>query len=102
MPTRVLKHRKNKGMAYTLEAATPECLTPKEALARERTQLGLDQPIWKQFITWIVGIPRLDFGTSMWTGRPITTSYCSLREGAIPRSSSKRFAGWPRASAPNR
>src|SRR5213593_766767 len=45
---------------------------PKEALARERAQLGLDQPIWKQFITWIVGIPRLDFGTSMWTGRPIT------------------------------
>ena len=45
---------------------------PKEALARERAQLGLDQPIWKQFITWIVGIPRLDFGISMWTGRPIS------------------------------
>jgi ABC-type microcin C transport system permease subunit YejB len=45
---------------------------PKEALARERAQLGLDQPIWKQFVTWIVGIPRLDFGTSMWTGQPIT------------------------------
>ena len=45
---------------------------PKEALARERAQLGLDQPIWKQFITWIIGIPRLDFGISMWTGRPIS------------------------------
>ncbi|MGH7423989.1 MAG: ABC transporter permease, partial [Candidatus Methylomirabilales bacterium] len=38
----------------------------------ERAQLGLDQPLWKQFIDWIWGIVRLDFGTSMWTGRPIT------------------------------
>ena len=45
---------------------------PKEAIARERAQLGLDQPIWKQFGDWIAGIPRLDFGNSMWTGRPIT------------------------------
>ncbi|MGH7472600.1 MAG: ABC transporter permease, partial [Candidatus Methylomirabilales bacterium] len=44
----------------------------KEALDVERAQLGLDQPLWKQFIDWIWGIVRLDFGTSMWTGRPIT------------------------------
>jgi peptide/nickel transport system permease protein len=45
---------------------------PKEAIARERAQLGLDQPLWKQFSGWMVGMARLDFGTSMWTGRPIT------------------------------
>jgi peptide/nickel transport system permease protein len=45
---------------------------PKEALARERAQFGLDQPVWKQFARWIWGIIRLDFGTSMWTGQPIT------------------------------
>jgi len=45
---------------------------PKEAIARERAQLGLDQPVWKQFISWIWGITRFDFGTSMWTGQPIT------------------------------
>jgi len=45
---------------------------PKEAIARERAQLGLDQPLWRQFASWIFGIARLDFGTSMWTGRPIT------------------------------
>ena len=44
---------------------------PKEALARERAQLGLDQPLWKQFTVWISGIPRFDFGTSMWTGQPV-------------------------------
>ena len=38
----------------------------------ERKKLGLDQPIWKQFTTWMWGIMRLDFGLSMWTGSPIT------------------------------
>jgi peptide/nickel transport system permease protein len=44
---------------------------PKEALDRERAQLGLDKPLWRQFISWMWGITRLDFGTSMWTGRPV-------------------------------
>ena len=34
-------------------------------------EMGLDQPVWKQFATWIAGVARLDFGTSMWTGSPI-------------------------------
>jgi peptide/nickel transport system permease protein len=38
----------------------------------ERKKLGLDQPLWKQFTTWMGGILRLDFGLSMWTGAPIT------------------------------
>ncbi len=45
---------------------------PKEAMARERAQLGLDKPVWQQFASWIWGMSRLDFGTSMWTGQPIT------------------------------
>ncbi len=60
------------GDIVELKYAGSGSYAPKEALARERAQLGLDQPIWKQFITWIVGMPRLDFGISMWTGRPIT------------------------------
>jgi peptide/nickel transport system permease protein len=60
------------GDIVELKYAGAGSYAPKEALDRERAQLGLDQPIWKQFITWIVGIPRLDFGTSMWTGQPIT------------------------------
>jgi peptide/nickel transport system permease protein len=38
----------------------------------ERKKLGLDQPLWNQFVTWMWGIVRLDFGLSMWTGSPIT------------------------------
>jgi len=42
-----------------------------EILKQERARYGLDQPIWKQFVVWTVGMLRLDFGTSMWTGSPI-------------------------------
>lgn len=45
---------------------------PKDALERERAQLGLDKPIWRQFLTWMWGVVRFDFGRSMWTGRPIS------------------------------
>ena len=43
----------------------------KDNLDKERARLGLDQPLWQQFVTWMTGIIRLDFGTSMWTGSPI-------------------------------
>jgi len=45
-------------------------VTP-EALIVERARLGLDQPLWYQFYDWITGIMVGDFGTSMWTGRPV-------------------------------
>jgi len=44
----------------------------QESLDKERALLGLDKPLWQQFLGWIWGVVRLDFGTSMWTGRPIT------------------------------
>ena len=43
----------------------------QELLDKERARIGLDQPLWRQFATWMAGIARLDFGTSMWTGAPI-------------------------------
>src|SRR5439155_21334563 len=44
----------------------------QETLNIERARLGLDKPLWKQFLTWMGGIARFDFGTSMWTGAPIS------------------------------
>jgi peptide/nickel transport system permease protein len=44
----------------------------QELMNQERAKLGLDQPVWKQFTTWMAGLARLDFGLSMWTGSPIT------------------------------
>jgi peptide/nickel transport system permease protein len=42
-----------------------------EALAIERQRLGLDKPLIWQFYDWMTGIFVGDFGTSMWTGRPV-------------------------------
>jgi peptide/nickel transport system permease protein len=44
----------------------------QELMDLERKKLGLDQPLWKQFADWMGGLARLDLGTSMWTGAPIT------------------------------
>ncbi len=44
----------------------------QEIMATERAKLGLDQPLWKQFTTWMWGLLQFDFGLSMWTGSPIT------------------------------
>ncbi len=40
-------------------------------LAAMHRQLGLDQPLLVQFGTWLWGVLRFDFGTSLWTGRPV-------------------------------
>ncbi|HEU4352122.1 MAG TPA: ABC transporter permease [Burkholderiales bacterium] len=44
----------------------------QELMDIERKKLGLDQPLWKQFTSWMGGVLQLDFGLSMWTGSPIT------------------------------
>ena len=44
----------------------------QKMLDAERAKLGLDRPIWQQFVTYMAGLLRFDFGRSMWTGSPIT------------------------------
>jgi peptide/nickel transport system permease protein len=41
-------------------------------IAKERARLGLDRPLWLQFLDWLWSIARFDFGVSMWSGNPIT------------------------------
>jgi peptide/nickel transport system permease protein len=43
----------------------------QDVIDKERARIGLDKPVWQQFATWILGVLRLDFGVSMWTGAPI-------------------------------
>jgi peptide/nickel transport system permease protein len=45
-------------------------INPRE-LAKLRAQLGLDQPLYVQFFSWLWDVVRLDFGKSLWTGAPI-------------------------------
>ena len=49
-------------------------LVPQQAttedIARIRTQLGLDAPIWQQYLDYLGGLFRFDFGFSYIQGRP--------------------------------
>jgi peptide/nickel transport system permease protein len=44
----------------------------KGVIEAERARLGLNKPIWQQFVSWMAGLVRFDLGTSMWTGAPIS------------------------------
>jgi len=40
-------------------------------IAAERSRLGLDKPLWNQFLDYLAGLARLDLGLSMWSGAPV-------------------------------
>lgn len=44
-----------------------------EQMAIWRAELGLDEPAYKQYVTWVTGIVRGDWGTSYWMNEPVTT-----------------------------
>ena len=52
----------------------------QEAIDTERRRLGLDRPLLVQFGEWMKGLVTFDFGTSMWTGRPVVEEI-SIRLG---------------------
>src|SRR5919198_2340891 len=58
------------GDIVEMRFAEGQFFTP-ELVAKERARLGLDRPLWRQFLDWLWGIVRLDFGLSMWSGNPI-------------------------------
>src|SRR4051812_43158103 len=43
----------------------------QQVVAAERARLGLDQPLYLQFASWLGAVVRGDFGVSIWTGRPV-------------------------------
>jgi len=45
-------------------------VTP-QALSELRARIGLDEPFLTQYLRWALGALRGDFGTSLWTGRPV-------------------------------
>lgn len=50
------------------DAATPE------SIAALNAKLGLDQPLWQQYLTWLGNAVQGDLGTSPISGIPVTTS----------------------------
>ncbi len=47
-------------------------ITP-ERMAELNRRVGLDRPIVEQYLLWAGSALRGDFGTSLWTGRPVAT-----------------------------
>jgi peptide/nickel transport system permease protein len=45
-----------------------------ELVAELREDLGLNEPVHLQYITWVGNALQLDFGNSLWTGRPVSES----------------------------
>ena len=44
-----------------------------KALIACHAEIGVDRPVIVQFLDFIWGICRFDFGTSMWSGKPVST-----------------------------
>ena len=47
-------------------------LASTDDIARLRTSLGLDQPLWRQFLLWVAKLAHGDLGTSIFTQVPVT------------------------------
>ncbi len=46
---------------------------PPEALRAERARLGLDRPLWQQYVDWAWRAARFDFGTSLMYRRSVAS-----------------------------
>ena len=49
-----------------------------ERLALLRHELGLDQPVWKQFVDYLWQLGHGDFGTSLSTSNPVLSEFFTL------------------------
>jgi len=43
----------------------------QDIIDQERHILGLDKPMYAQFVDWMGSVSRLDLGDSLWTGHPV-------------------------------
>jgi ABC-type dipeptide/oligopeptide/nickel transport system permease component len=55
-----------------VQAMLGESASPQD-IALLRTRLGLDRPLYQQYLSFASGIVRGDLGTSLRTGQPVTT-----------------------------
>jgi peptide/nickel transport system permease protein len=52
-------------------------------IAQIRQKLGLDEPIWKQFVVWVVSLAQGNLGNSMFWGDPVTTLIAQRAEPTV-------------------
>ena len=69
-----------------VEVRTGERGISPERLAQFRHELGLDQPIWKQFVDYVWNLLHGDFGTSIVTNEKVLTEFATLFPATIELS----------------
>lgn len=55
-----------------------------EQVAAIRERLGLDEPLALQYVEWIGGVLRGDFGTSLLTGSPVVAELAQKAQVTVP------------------
>jgi peptide/nickel transport system permease protein len=55
-----------------------------EQVAALRESLGLNVPLWQQYLDWIGGLLRGDLGSSLLTGTPVLTELLSKAQVTVP------------------
>ena len=66
-----------------IEVRTGERGIAPERLAQFRHELGLDQPVWKQFLDYLWQLAHGDFGTSTSTHAPVLSEFATLFPATI-------------------
>jgi dipeptide transport system permease protein len=69
-----------------VEVRVGEHAISPERLAFFRHELGLDQPVWKQFLDYVWRILRADFGVSLATQQKVLTEFLTLFPATIELS----------------
>jgi dipeptide transport system permease protein len=69
-----------------VEVRTGEHGISPERLAYFRHELGLDQPVWRQFLAYVWRLLHGDFGTSLVTNEKILTEFLTLFPATIELS----------------
>ncbi len=68
-------------LAIIMSESTGSYVLDAEELAAARASLGLDKPLYVQYLSWMGEVVRGDLGSSFWTKEPI--SALILRRGPI-------------------
>lgn len=50
-------------------------LMSQQAVEQARAELGLDRPVWEQYLRWLAGVFRGDLGQSVLSGRDVLSTF---------------------------
>lgn len=71
--------------------------SPPERVTQLREQLGLDRPLIAQYFDWMSALARGDFGTSILTGRSVTSLVGARASITFPLIILGLLIAWPSA-----